>query len=435
MRTTSPSSSAAACKTTGAQRKRTILNAKTPLPLPKLDALPLGAHRLLRYEDGTNNTSSCRAEAVSEGADNGRTKAGNGASIMAVGESHDGALPVLTDEALFEACGVRIAFTGREGGVSEGPYAKLNCASHVEDDEQAVLRNRQIVLDALGVPNARLIVPNQVHGTNVVCVGGPDDRATATGSTAASSANPSATYQAHGTNAVCEGGSAGTVNTDGFMAPNQVLGADDAHIGDSTGTANAAGQSVADPATSAAADLIVPVAGKVLSVSDALEEAAEGADAIVVKVPEVAALLNYADCLSLIIVAPSGSFAVVHAGWRGAAAHIASKAALELAEQTGEDPSQLNAYIGPHIRSECFEVSAEVAEQFAAEFGASVVVGKRHVSLARAVACDLESAGMSPQRIADCGICTKCNPDRYFSYRATNGRCGRHSAAAVRRVC
>ena len=302
---------------------------------------------------------------------------------MAVGESHDGALPVLTDEALFEACGVRIAFTGREGGVSEGPYAKLNCASHVEDDEQAVLRNRQIVLDALGVPNAQLIVPNQVHGTNVVCVGDPDDRATATGSTAATAASSS------GASAV----------------------------------------------TSAVANFANSVTSKVLSVSDALEEAAEGADAIVVKVPEVAALLNYADCLSLIIVAPSGSFAVVHAGWRGAAAHIASKAALELAEQTGEDPSQLNAYIGPHIRSECFEVSAEVAEQFAAEFGASVVEGKRHVSLARAVACDLESAGMSPQRIADCGICTKCNPDRYFSYRATNGRCGRHSAAAVRRVC
>ena len=375
MRTTFPSSSAAACKITGAQRKRTILNAKTPLPLPKLDALPLGAHRLLRCEDGTNNASSCRAEAVAEGADNGRTKTGNGTSIMAVGESHDGVLPVLTDEALFEACGVRIAFTGREGGVSEGPYAKLNCASHVEDDEQAVLRNRQIVLDALGVPNAQLIVPNQVHGTNVVCVGGPDDRATAAGSSAASAV------------------------------------------------------------TSAVANFANSVTSKVLSVSDALEEAAEGADAIVVKVPEVAALLNYADCLSLIIVAPSGSFAVVHAGWRGAIVHIASKAALELAAQAGEDPSQFNAYIGPHIRSACFEVSAEVAEQFVAEFGASVVVGERHVSLARAVACDLESAGMSPQRIADCGICTKCNPDRYFSYRATNGHCGRHSAVAVRRVC
>jgi len=417
MRTTFPSSSAAACKTTGAQRKRTILNAKTPLPLPKLDALPLGAHRLLRCEDGTNNASSCRAEAVAEGVDNGRTKTGNGTSIMAVGESHDGALPVLTDEALFEACGVRIAFTGREGGVSEGPYAKLNCASHVEDDEQAVLRNRQIVLDALGVPNAQLIVPNQVHGTNVVCVGDPADAAntggssavSADGSSAASLANTSDTNQVHGTNVVC--------------------------IGDPADRATAASSSGASPVTSAAANPANSATSKVLSVSDALEEAAEGADAIVVKVPEVAALLNYADCLSLIIVAPSGSFAVVHAGWRGAVAHIASKAALELAEQTGEDPSQLNAYIGPHIRSECFEVSVEVAERFAAEFGASVVVGKRHVSLARAVACDLESAGMSPQRIADCGICTKCNPDRYFSYRATNGCCGRHSAAAVRRVC
>lgn len=383
--------------------------AKTSLPLPKLHALPLGAHRLSRCEDGTNTSSNCCAEAVAEAAVNGRAKTRNGASAMLACEDHDGALPVLTDEALFEACGVRIAFTGREGGVSEGPYAKLNCAVHVEDDERAVLRNRQIVLDALGVPNAQLIAPNQVHGTNIVCVGDPTDTTNNTGSSAANAASS--------------------------MTSNQVCGANAAHIGDSAGMANAAGQSAADPATSAAADLIVPVAGKVLSVSDALEEAAQGADAIIVKVPEVAALLNYADCLSLIIVAPSGSFVVAHAGWRGAIAHIASKAALELAAHTGENPSWFNAYIGPHIRSECFEVSVEVAERFADEFGASVAVGKRHVSLARAVTCDLERVGMSSQRIADCGICTKCNPDQYFSYRATNGRCGRHSAVAVRLVC
>ena len=70
---------------------------RTQLPLPQLDALPLGAHR---------------------------------------------ALQALTDEHLFVQTGVRIAFTSRAGGVSEGPYASLNCALHVEDDEQAVLRNR-----------------------------------------------------------------------------------------------------------------------------------------------------------------------------------------------------------------------------------------------------------------------------------------------------
>ena len=43
-------------------------------------------------------------------------------------------LPALTDDALYERTGVRVAFTGRAGGVSEGPYSSLNLGNHVGDD-------------------------------------------------------------------------------------------------------------------------------------------------------------------------------------------------------------------------------------------------------------------------------------------------------------
>lgn len=81
-------------------------------------------------------------------------------------------LTALTDEALFAACGTRIAFTNRHGGVSEGPYASLNLGDHVEDDLSAVERNRRIVLDAFsqGRPAKTLIVPKQVHGSDIVVV-------------------------------------------------------------------------------------------------------------------------------------------------------------------------------------------------------------------------------------------------------------------------
>lgn len=82
-------------------------------------------------------------------------------------------LCALTDDALFKACGVRIAFTGRDGGVSEGPYRSLNLGSHVGDDACAVRANRAALLEALGAPSARLIVPNQVHGDAVVVVDDP----------------------------------------------------------------------------------------------------------------------------------------------------------------------------------------------------------------------------------------------------------------------
>lgn len=77
-------------------------------------------------------------------------------------------LSVLTDDALFERTGVRVAFTGRAGGVSDGPYASLNLGGHVGDDTVAVARNRELLLEALDVLDASLIVPSQVHGDEVV---------------------------------------------------------------------------------------------------------------------------------------------------------------------------------------------------------------------------------------------------------------------------
>lgn len=79
-----------------------------------------------------------------------------------------------TDEALFAATGVRIAFTTRAGGVSEGAYASLNLGSHVNDNLASVQENRRRVLEAFGCEDAQLVVPNQVHGSVVLDVGCSD---------------------------------------------------------------------------------------------------------------------------------------------------------------------------------------------------------------------------------------------------------------------
>lgn len=322
------------------------------LPYPQLDALPLGAHRALR---------------------------------------------ALTDERLFAQMGVRVAFASRAGGVSEGPYASLNCWDQIDDDERAVLRNREIVMEALGVPEAPLVVPLQVHGTRIVQVEDP------------------------------------------LEAVGNGFGFDDGHAAGAgnavfeTGTIEAreaSSRGQADMGTEGAEGHYACSLRK--AAEDAQSHAAEGADCVLVKPAGLAALLNFADCLPLILVAPGGAFAVAHAGWRGAVAHMARLAAEALAEASGEDPSQFNAYIGPHIRSECFEVGLDVAQIFADEFGQEVLSGERHVSLTAAVTCDLVRAGLDPERVADACICTKCHPDEYFSYRATGGLCGRNAAAAVR---
>ena len=77
-------------------------------------------------------------------------------------------IPIFTDDALYDASSVRIAFTGRAGGASEGDYASLNLGTHVGDDRDVVLGNRRALLCAFGEPDMPLVVPNQVHGTDLV---------------------------------------------------------------------------------------------------------------------------------------------------------------------------------------------------------------------------------------------------------------------------
>ena len=80
----------------------------------------------------------------------------------------------LTDEALFEQTGIRIAFTERTGGASVGGFASLNLGDHVDDDPECVKRNRSLLAEAFGVDPGCMVVPRQVHGSRIVRVGGAD---------------------------------------------------------------------------------------------------------------------------------------------------------------------------------------------------------------------------------------------------------------------
>ncbi|MCL2919845.1 peptidoglycan editing factor PgeF [Shewanella litorisediminis] len=62
--------------------------------------------------------------------------------------------------------GVKLAFTDREGGVSEPPYDGLNLGLHVGDDAGRVELNRRELVAALALPCEPLWL-EQVHGTEV----------------------------------------------------------------------------------------------------------------------------------------------------------------------------------------------------------------------------------------------------------------------------
>jgi polyphenol oxidase len=66
--------------------------------------------------------------------------------------------------------GVRAAFTLRQGGVSQAPFATLNLGLHTGDAPEAVRENRRRVREALRLPGEPAWL-NQVHGTDVVALG------------------------------------------------------------------------------------------------------------------------------------------------------------------------------------------------------------------------------------------------------------------------
>lgn len=167
------------------------------------------------------------------------------------------------------------------------------------------------------------------------------------------------------------------------------------------------------------------------SVEDFRAEAAKGADALLVQDRGVATMMCSADCVLLVMVAPSGRFAIVHAGWRGVENGVAVAALHKL--MLGEpglsvDASCVNVYRGSYIHAECFEVGKDVHELFVERFGSSVAPDTMHIDLGRALDLQLVRAGIDPARIADVGRCTVCDNGRWFSYRAQGGVCGRHGA-------
>ncbi|MGF6352674.1 YfiH family protein [Paenibacillus sp. 4624] len=69
---------------------------------------------------------------------------------------------------------LKVGFTTRHGGVGQEPYATLNCAYHVGDNAEAVLRNRRLVTEKLAFPPEAWTCGEQVHGKAVAVITADD---------------------------------------------------------------------------------------------------------------------------------------------------------------------------------------------------------------------------------------------------------------------
>ncbi len=60
--------------------------------------------------------------------------------------------------------------TRRQGGYSKGDYASFNVNHYCGDDPDDVVKNRQLLCQSLGIDMTRLVIPHQVHGTQVLAI-------------------------------------------------------------------------------------------------------------------------------------------------------------------------------------------------------------------------------------------------------------------------
>ena len=136
-----------------------------------------------------------------------------------------------------------------------------------------------------------------------------------------------------------------------------------------------------------------------------------------------------ADCVPMLMVAPRRRVvAAVHAGWRGAAAGIASTALAHLHDQFDVEPREVEVALGPAIGPCCYEVGPEVREAFRTTSGETTAAAwqRQHdrdvLDLRRAVGALLAANGV--ECVTMIGPCTKCSPD-FCSYRRDGADAGR----------
>jgi purine-nucleoside/S-methyl-5'-thioadenosine phosphorylase / adenosine deaminase len=150
------------------------------------------------------------------------------------------------------------------------------------------------------------------------------------------------------------------------------------------------------------------------------------ADAQVTSSPALTPLVLVADCVPLVLAGPD-VVAAVHCGWRGIAGGIVERAVALAGDDTQEN---VKAALGPGIGSCCYAVGDEVREAFRARGHQHDVLPEGRLDLALAIRRELEDLGVNPEEIRECGLCTSCHPELFFSHRRDGGVTGRQAGLA-----
>jgi len=126
-----------------------------------------------------------------------------------------------------------------------------------------------------------------------------------------------------------------------------------------------------------------------------------GCDGLITNQRRTALGIHVADCCAIYIVDPkTPAIGLVHSGKKGTELAIVANAIQQMRERFGSNPAELIVQLSPCIHPPHYEI----------DFAAKIIEQCR-------------AAGV--KKIHDSGVCTACDIDRYYSYRAEKGKTGR----------
>lgn len=157
----------------------------------------------------------------------------------------------------------------------------------------------------------------------------------------------------------------------------------------------------------------------------------DNTDALISNIDDSLMLLNFADCVPIILFSKTDNTgAVVHAGWRGTAAEILKKTVIKMEKELNIKPENITALIGPAIGKCCFETEEDVFLQLIKNTTQKELYEKKgnkyFIDLKLMNNNQLVEVGV--KNIDICSYCTCCMSDIFFSYRKEKGTTARHSA-------
>lgn len=137
-----------------------------------------------------------------------------------------------------------------------------------------------------------------------------------------------------------------------------------------------------------------------------------------------------ADCTPVILIDIKEKIvAVVHSGWKGTYTSIVKEAVDIMRRDFKCEAKNIKAFIGPHIRQCCYEVSEELKDKFINKFNnidKDILFKGRNLSMELCIEQDLLQCDISDENILSLSLCTHCeDKEKLFSYRGSNGDYGR----------